>query len=335
MDIGEVARRAHVSSATVSRVLNHPEKVRPATLERVRRTIEALQYVPNTSARSLRKGRTQLFGIIVSDINNPFFPGLIDAFEARAQQSGIDVVFTHTGYEPERLQRCVQRLLDRNVDGVAVCTSECHADAFALLERSGTPFVLMNQAGRRTPYPNVYVDHDHGAREAIEHLYQLGHRRIGFIAGPAEFNSTRLRREAFYAAMHRHDLPLRDEWIAEGGLQMHGGHVAMEQILRSRRPPTALLCTNDLMAFGALQCAHQRGLRVPEELSIIGFDNLPICDMVTPPLTSVEIPRREIALDAFHILSQAREAEGRAEKTTVRTRLIRRSSTAEAPRVKK
>lgn len=331
MDIADVARRARVSTATVSRVLNHPAKVRPATLERVQRIIEALQYVPNTSARSLRKGRTQLFGIIVSDINNPFFPDLIDAFEGCAQQHGNDVVFTHTGYDPERLARCVQRLLERNVDGVAICTSESSPAAFEQLQRSGKPFVLMNQAGRRAPYPNVYVDHHHGAREAIDHLHSLGHRRIGFISGPAEFNSTRLRREAFHAAMQRRELEVRSEWIVEGDLHMTGGHAAMEQILRSRRAPSALLCTNDLMAFGALQCAHQHGIDVPRDLSIIGFDNLPICDMVTPPLTSVEIPRREIAMEAFRILNKAAEATTAPARSTVTARLVLRSSTAPAP----
>jgi DNA-binding LacI/PurR family transcriptional regulator len=330
VDIQHVARVARVSSATVSRVLNNSPKVKRSTFERVRKVIDELNYVPNTNARNLRVGRSQLFGLIVSEINNPFFPELIDDFEARARVSGIDVIFSHTNYQPDRLEHCLQRLIERNVDGIAVCTSETNSYAFDYAARRGCAFVLMDQEGIHTPFHNIYVDHDSGALEAVRHLYQLGHRRIGFIAGPSGYESTRARHRAYVAAMQACNLPVRDEWIVRGDLHTGGGHAAMEILLATRPRPTALLSTNDLMAFGALRAAHQRGITVPRELSIIGFDNIPVCEMVTPPLTSVDIPRREIASHAFRMLEKITTGEPKGKLPTPRvpTRLIVRNSTA-------
>lgn len=330
MDIQEVARRASVSTATVSRVLNDSPKVRPATYERVKRIIKELNYVPNTSARNLRMGRSRLLGLVVSDINNPFFPELIDDFEARARERGIDVIFSHTNYQPDRLEHCLQRMIERNVDGIAVFTSESNRPAFDFARRHKLPLVLMNQDGQRTAAHNIYVDHASGATDAVRHLHCLGHRRIAFIAGPSGFDSTRDRNRAFHAAMTECKLPVRDEWIVEGDLHVEGGHLAMQQLLATSPQPTALLSTNDVMAIGALQAAQKAGLSVPGDLSIIGFDNLPVCSMVTPPLTSVDIPRREIAAHAFNMLLKAFDQKKPSKLPTPRvaTNLVLRSSTA-------
>ncbi len=333
MDIQHVAKLANVSTATVSRVMNDSPKVKPETSRKVKAVIERLNYVPNTSARSLRIGRSQLMGLIVSDINNPFFPEFIDDFESRAMKCGIDVIFTHTNYQSDRLEHCLKRLIDRNVDGIAVYTSETNPAAFAHARRHKQAFVLMNQEGTKTPYNNIHVDHMSGALEAIRHFHKLGHRRVGFISGPDRFASTHERFEAFKAAMKTCKLRLKEAWIAEGDLHIDGGKRAMEKLLEGDPRPTAVLCTNDLMAFGALRTAHERGIRVPEEFSIIGYDNLPVCDLVTPPLSSVNIPRREIAAHAFRMLLSAREAkEGRKLPTpTIPTALVLRASTAPPP----
>jgi DNA-binding LacI/PurR family transcriptional regulator len=336
MDILEVARRANVSTATISRVLNGSEKVKPTTFQRVKQIIDELHYVPNTSARTLRVGKSQLLGLIVSDINNPFFPELIDDFEARAREKGIDVVFTHTNYQSDRLEHCLKRLIERNVDGIAVCTSETNHAAFEFAARHRRPFVLMNQEGIRTPYNNIYVDHMSGALEAIRHLYKLGHRHIGFIAGPSSFVSNRKRKEAFFSAMKLSRLRVNEQWVIEGDLHIEGGQAVMEQLLRKTPRPTALLCTNDLMAFGALRAAREHNIAIPEEFSIIGFDNLPVCDLVTPPLSSVDIPRRQIASHAFRMLLKATSSkqERKLRTPTVKTSLMLRASTAPPPPAK-
>jgi LacI family transcriptional regulator len=333
MDIQEVARRANVSTATISRVLNGSTKVKASTFERVKQIIDELHYVPNTSARTLRIGKSQLLGLIVSDINNPFFPELIDDFESRAREHGIDVVFSHTNYQPDRLEHCLKRLIERNVDGIAVCTSETNPAAFEFAARHRRPFVLMNQEGVRTPYHNINVDHMSGALEAIRHLHKLGHRRIGFISGPSSFNSTRRRQEAFLSAMKLCRLRVNEQWVIEGDLHIQGGQAAMAQLLHTTPRPTALFCTNDLMAFGALRAAHEYNVAVPEDFSIIGFDNLPVCDLVTPPLSSVDIPRREIAAHAFKMLLKAANSklDRKLPTPTVKTSLTLRASTAPPP----
>jgi len=334
MDIQQIARVANVSTATVSRVLNGSTKVKPSTVKHVEQIIDELHYVPNASARTLRVGRSQLLGLIVSDINNPFFPELIDDFEARARESDIDVVFSHTNYQSDRLEHCMKRLIERNVDGIAVCTSETNKSAFEFAARRRVPFVLINQDGPSTPYHNIKVDHMSGALEAIRHLYKLGHRHIGFICGPSTFNSTQRRYSAFQSAMKACGLKVRAPWVIEGDLHVEGGQKAMEQLLRMTPRPTALFCTNDLMACGALRAAHQHNVAVPEDFSIIGFDNLPVCELVTPPLSSVDIARRQIASHAFRMLLKAIESklEKKLPTPTIKTTLKLRGSTAPPPK---
>ena len=329
MDIQEVAQRAGVSAATVSRVLNNSPKVRPETTERVRKVIRELRYVPNNSARSLRMGRTQLLGLIVSDINNPFFPELIQAFEECARERSIDIIFANTGYDPDRLAHCIQRMIERSVDGIAVFTSESNRRMFEFARDRRIPIVLFNQDGPRTSFNNIFVDHASGAREAVEHLNALRHRRIGFISGPDNFDSTRARYKAFLHAMKALDLPVNLRFIVKGDLHVDSGRLAMQKMLSLSPRPSAILATNDLMALGAMQAAHDAGLQLPEELSIIGFDNLPVCNMVTPALTSVDIPRRDIATHAFMMLLKSLENPAGEKLPTPRilTRLHIRSST--------
>ena len=334
MDIGDVARKAKVSTATVSRVINGSSAVREATAAHVRSVVAALNYVPNNSARNLRAGCSNLFGLIVSDIKNPFFPDLIDGFEALAAEQGIDVIFTHTNYDSHRLAVCMRRLVERNVDGIAVMTSEVEEHALELATQSHVPLVLLNQAGLADRYRNVWVDYSRGFQEAVEHLKQLGHREFAFIAGPPGFSSSRRRRSAFRAALQRSGLKIRKECIVVGDLHVEGGYAAMEQILRLHPRPTALLAANDLMAVGALQAAQAAGVRVPHDLSIVGFDDLPIAKMMYPPLTTIHLSRHQIAARAFALLLEAvrsYKAPKPQQLTRVSPKLVVRGSTAAPP----
>jgi LacI family transcriptional regulator len=305
MDIKEVAKRAKVSTATVSRVINNLPSVRPSTHAHVMRVIEKLNYVPNTSARYLRAGHTKLFGLIVSDIKNPFFPDLIDHFEAMATKHGIDVIFTHTHYDAKRLKHCLWRLVDRNVDGIAVMTSEVESHALERVKRSKVPLVLLNQAALDEKFNNIRIDYSKGFKQALQHLIGLGHRRIAFLSGPPKFSSAKRRLAAFLAGMKYCGLKVRDEWMFVGDLHVEGGNIAMQELLHTSPRPTAVLCSNDLMAIGALQACQAARLRVPKDISIIGFDDLPICTMVTPPLTTITLSRQEIAAYAFSVLWKA------------------------------
>lgn len=328
MDILQVAKRANVSTATVSRVLNGFPGVREKTVARVRQAIAEMNYVPNPNARSLRVGRTRLFGLIVSDINNPFFPELIDAFEGLAAARGIEVLFTHTGYDPKRLHNCIRRMIERSVDAIAVMTSEVEEESLQQAVKTGVPVVLMNQRKLAGKYPNVPVEYATGFREALDHLLTLGHYNIGFIAGPQSLNSSVERKNAFKAACKGRGLTVREEWISVGDLRVEGGRTAMERLLSQKQRPTAVLASNDLMAVGAMQAAHAAHIEIPGELSIIGFDDLPIASMVHPPLTTIRHPRRQVAERAFQSLQNALEGTGTAEQEALHPRLVVRSSTA-------
>jgi LacI family transcriptional regulator len=331
MDIQQVAKRANVSTATVSRVLNGFPGVREKTVARVRRAIAEMNYVPNPSARSLRVGRSRMFGLIVSDVNNPFFPELIDAFEALASAQGIEVIFTHTNYDPQRLHSCVRRMVERSVDAIAVMTSEVEQEALQQATQAGVPVVLMNQHKLASQYPNIAVEYATGFREALEHLLALGHRDIGFIAGPQNLSSAVARKEAFKAVLRAHKLTVRSEWIAVGDMRVEGGRAATASLLALNERPTAIIASNDLMAVGALQAAHEARIRVPKELSVVGFDDLPIVEMVHPPLSTIRHPRRDVAARAFECLCKAVKGEEPTTGEPLHPHLVVRSSTAPAP----
>jgi len=328
MDIQQVAKRANVSTATVSRVLNGFPGVREKTVARVRRAIAEMNYVPNPNARSLRVGRSRMFGLIVSDVNNPFFPELIDAFEALASAQGIEVIFTHTNYDPQRLHSCVRRMVERSVDAIAVMTSEVEEEALAQATHAGVPLVLMNQRKLASQYPNIGVEYATGFNEALEHLLSLGHRDIGFIAGPQSLNSAVARKDAFKSALRARKLTVRSEWIAAGDMRVEGGRTAMASLLALDERPTAVLTTNDLMAVGALQAAHEARVRVPKDLSIVGFDDLPISEMVHPPLSTIRHPRREVAARAFDCLWKQVQGEPSVQQDPLHPHLVVRHSTA-------
>lgn len=332
MDIVAVARKAGVSTATVSRVLNSSTKVRESTACRVRAVIEELNYRPNSNARSLRSGRSNLFSIIVSDIRNPFFPDLIEHFEMLATQHGIDVTIANTGYNEQRLLTAVRRFLERGVDGLAIFTSEVSAATLDLLRSSDVPAVFLNQPSVAGDFRTVNVDYIQGFVEAIEHLRMLGHNRIGFVAGPPTLSSATRRRKAFLSAVKSCRLTLRDEWIFEGDHRLTGGRAAAERLFSMRTRPSALVCSNDMTAIGFLEAASRLGHRVPEEVSLIGFDDLFLCELVHPALTTLHLSRKEIATRAFYALQAGRSESMEHQPAVISTYLVPRASTAPVAR---
>jgi DNA-binding LacI/PurR family transcriptional regulator len=332
MDILSVARHAGVSTATVSRVLNSSDKVKEATAARVRASIHELQYVRNTSARSLRSGKTNVYGLIVSDIRNPFFPDLIEHFESLATDHGIDVTFANTGYSEERLLAGIIRLLERNVDGIAVLTSEVSQTAIDKLHESKIPVVFLNQPQVGAEFRNITIDYVQGFSDAVEHLRMLGHRKIGFVAGPPVLSSAVRRREAFLTALNARKLPMEREWLLEGDHKTTGGQFAAEHIFSMQNRPTAVVCSNDMTAIGMLQTAHRLGRNIPGDLSLVGFDDLFLSEIVHPPLTTLHLSRQEIATRAFYALHAGAASTGRARSTVIQPTLVVRASTASITR---
>lgn len=286
----------------MSRTLNQNGAVRPETAKRVWRAAQELNYFPNSHARALVSGRSRLLGLIVSDITNPFFPELVHQFEALTQQRQYDLILTSTDYETQRMTVCLRRMLERKVDGVALMTSEMDEGLIEELSRRGVPLVFMDvgQVGPRMSH--VAMDYANGIRQAVDHVVGLGHRRIAFISGPLDLHSARVRRDAFVEGLRQHGIAPDKKLIREGTHTADGGQHAMESLLRARHRPTAVVCSNDWTAIGALHAIDAAGLRVPEDVSLVGFDDTPIASYSRPPLTTVRMSAADIGATACRAL---------------------------------
>ena len=266
------------------------------------RAAAALNYYPNSHARTLVSGRSRLLGLIVSDITNPFFPELVHSFEALATQHQYDLIITSTGYQTARMTGCVRRMLERKVDGVAIMTSEMDLGLIKELARRGVPLVFMD-VGRVGPrMSHVLIDYAHGIRQAVDHVAALGHTRVGFITGPLDLHSARTRRQAFLDGLRARGLRPDPRLIREGTHTAEGGQHAMAALLRAGRPPTAVVCSNDWTAIGALHAIDAAGLRVPGDVSVVGFDDIPLASYTSPPLTSVRMSAGDVGSTAFDAL---------------------------------
>jgi DNA-binding LacI/PurR family transcriptional regulator len=328
MNIAEIARRANVSTATVSRTLNQSGPVKASTARKVWRAVAALNYYPNSHARALVSGRSRLIGLIVSDITNPFFPELIRSFEGMATQHAYDLIVTSTDYQTPRMTACLRRMLERKVDGVAMMTSEMDLGLLKELSRRGVPIVFMDvgQVGPRMSH--VALDYGNGVRQAVDHLVGFGHKHIAFISGPLDLHSARTRRQAFLEAMRDHGLRPAPTLLREGTHTAEGGSQAMSALLRLHKPPTAVVASNDWTAIGALHAIHAAGKRVPEDISLVGFDDIPLVSYTNPPLTTVRMSPAEVGATAFQALFGLIDGE-RLEGAVyqVATKLIVREST--------
>lgn len=307
MNLESVARRAKVSTATVSRTINGSDKVSPATAARVMKAIEALNFYPNTNARALGTGRSHMFGLIISDITNPFFPELVKAFEDIAVEHGQEVLVTNTNYDQVRMEKCVRRMLQRKVDGVAIMTSEMDESLIHSFSRRGIPMVFLDNGHPAKGVSTIQVDYEAGIDTAVQHLTDLGHNRIAFISGPITLASARTRADAFRSSMASHKVPINRSWVKEGDHRVEGGRDAMYRILASNDRPTAVIASNDLTAIGAIGAIHESGLLVPDNISVIGFDDIQLSAFTQPPLTTLRLPRDVVATMAFHALFQSYE----------------------------
>lgn len=335
MNIRQVAKLARVSTATVSRVINSSAPVREKTAERVRRAVEQLNFYPNTHARTLGSGRSRMYGLIISDITNPFFPELVKSFEDIAVQHGQEVIVANTDYQPKRMEMCVRRMLERKVDGVAIMTSEMEPGLVGILGQRGIPMVFLDTGTVGQKISNIEIDYAGGVTLAVDHLSELGHRRIAFISGPMELKSVRIRHDAFHRALEQRRVRDFPELVRHANHRIDGGHEAMAQLLQLDNPPTAVLASNDLTAIGAMGAIYEAGLRIPEDISVIGCDDIELSSFTRPPLTTIRTSRAEIGTRAFTALYAVNNDGAHGADYKIEARLILRQSTAPAPTGKK
>jgi LacI family transcriptional regulator len=322
----QVAERAGVSVATVSYVLNDARKVRPETERRVLSAAKELGYSPNTAARSLVSGHSSLLGLIVPDIGNPFFPEITTAFQDAARLFGLETIVMNTNYDLQRTHDTIERLVSLQVLGAAFLTSQVDPAVRQALSEKGICAVYLQHDVAGPHISNIAIDYHHGIESAVAHLYDLGHRRIGYIGGPVNGASARRRKLAFMDSLAaRSDA----EWRAvDSDFSVQGGYFSCSKLLNDF-PATAVMAANDLMAIGALHCAYDRKTPVPAELSIVGFDNISFSQFTQPALTTIGVPREDVGRLAFQALwALASDANRAGMEYDVKTRLVVRQTTA-------
>jgi DNA-binding LacI/PurR family transcriptional regulator len=333
-DIRTVAALAKVSIATVSRTINGSPAVSERLSKRVWLAIEQLNYFPNTHARSLVSGRSRLFGIIVENITNPFFPELIQSFEEIAVAHGYEILVSSSNSDVRVLTTCVRRMLERKVEGVAVLTFGEEESVLDQLVDHDVPMVLAEFRLDNPKASTILLDYTTGIQAAVNHLKELGHRQIAFLAGPHTLHSAITRENDYRTAMQAAGLPINKKWVVECDHTLKGGVAGFGHLRALAARPTAILCSNDMTAIGVLRAAYLEGLRVPDDLSVIGLDDIDFAEFTLPPLTTIRLSRTDLARAAFEALRQQAEDPANPKKQReflVSTSLVVRGSTAAPP----
>jgi DNA-binding LacI/PurR family transcriptional regulator len=326
----DVARVAGVSLATASRVASGLDAVRPETRARVEQAMRELLYVPPG-----RKPATGAIGLLVPELANPIFPALAQAMEARATEAGLATILCNTTSAAFREVDYVHMLLERRVDGMIFISCEMtnlagDHDHYARLVEEGARLVFVNGALDGLEVAGVSVDERHAGYIATQHVIALGHRRIGFVAGPALYLPTREKAAGRAEALR--EAGLEDGLVAHGDFSFEGGRRALRMLLADPEPPTAVICSSDVIAIGVVQEARAAGLRVPEDLSVVGFDGIDASKWVYPPLTTVEQPIDAIASTAVDLLrSVVEEPHTFRPRELLQPKLRVGHSTAAAP----
>jgi len=302
MRIKDVALEAGVSTATVSHVINKTKYVTDVTRQKVLRAIKKHNYYPNAHARTLASGRSSMIGLLVSDISNPFFPELVKSIEAAAFERGFSVLLFNTNYDARRAADYVRRLIELKVAGVVMMTSELEPHLIDELAREQVRVVFHNLGSVGEYMSNIVVDYAGGIEAAVHYLVSLGHRRIAHIAGPSHFRSAVTRREAFLESMARHLPGKPAPAIFEGDFRFEGGRGAALEILAAAELPTAVVIANDMMELGAMHEFRAKGLLVPRDISVVGFDDIAFAALAQPALTTICSPRAELGKKAVEAL---------------------------------
>jgi len=327
----DVAERAGVSTATASRVLTGSARVRAETRERVEQAIRDLLYVPPG-----RPPRTGAIGLLVPELANPIFPAFAQAMETQATRAGLATILCNIRGSTVAETEYVQMLLEHRVEGMIFISSEAadlRADHshYARMLAQGARIVFVNGVVDTLGVPHVGVDERAAGQIATQHLLDLGHTRIGFVAGPDRFLPTREKAAGRERALAAAGVA-PDGLVAHAEFGVEGGAAAMRKLLEQARPPTGVICSSDLMAIGALRETRRRGLRVPEDVSIVGFDGIEASAWTEPPLTTIEQPIAEIARTAVATLgSLATSPASAMPNVQFRPRLRVRGSTAPPP----
>lgn len=325
----DVAREADVSVSTVSRVFNNPEKVRPDTREDVRTAAEALGYQPSRVARRLRlkEGKANLIGLVIPDIQNPFFADVTRGVEDVARDNDYALILSNSDEDPDQQRLAVDTLKTESVDGVIVPPVSTEDPAVNDLLETDIAVVCVDRRLDSARVDTILSANQKGAYEAVTHLIELGHERIGFIGGVPRISTSNERREGYEAALRDHDLPVDPALIQEGDSRRERGTYLTNDLLDLDSPPTALFTGNNLTTLGALSAINVRGLSVPEDVALVGYDDIPWPMALNPPPTVMDQPGYEMGRRAARILLERLAHPDHAPTTvTLQPKLVVRQS---------
>ncbi len=327
--IKDIARAAGVSPATVSRALNDSPLLRQETKARIRRLAAELGYEKNELARGLVKGVSGAIGLIIPDITNPFFADIARGVEKVAQARGYGVLLCTTEGDPQLEKAHLQLLRRKRVDGLLLTSVTAEDPHLQELVRAGIPFVLVSRLVRTLDAPFVVGDDRHGARLAVEHLVSLGHDKIGFIGGPANVQSSQDRMETYKAVLSEHGLPLHPRWAVFASFTQEAGREWGRALLSRKDRPTAIFAANDLIALGVMEAAEELGVRIPEELSLVGYNNISYAALPRIQLTTVAQPASEMGEIAAEYIMDLIDGKARPKlRKVLRPSLVVRRTTA-------
>ncbi len=325
----EVAERAGVSPATVSRVLNKTQYISAETEQRVLEVVRQLNYYKNVHARRLATGQSDLFGLVISEIANPYFPEIIRGFQAAAWDRGLDVLLCNTEYDRSRTESVMRKLIESDVRGVAIMTSSVDKGMTAEVIASGIGAVFCNVGPADKLVSNISIDYERGISQAIEHVVELGHRRAAVIAGPQQNYTAVTIKNALVAGLRARNL--NPSPVLECDYRVDAGASSVRAMLSQKDIPTVVFCGSDLIAMGAMSALEEAGVRVPEDVSVVGIDDISFAYLARPPLTTIRVPRERLGMIAFEALDKMLKLKRRrGADYYLETELVVRKSTAAA-----
>lgn len=330
--IRDVARIANVSTATVSRVINSPEKVRPQTRELVHQAMGHCRYEYNALARGFVTKRSHTLGLIVPTISNPIFAESTRGVQDYAAPKGYQIILGNSYYQDREEGKLLKVLRERQVEGLLITTTSLRGKPIKELLESGFPFVLLYSTVRKGPISAVGVDNFRGGYEATRHLIDLGHRRIGMLAGSFDFSDRSFHRwHGYRRCLRKHGITYDSKLVIQSQYDLVGGRDGVKTLFGLKESPTAIFCSNDYLAIGAMEGARELGLRVPEDLSLVGFDDMEISSFVSPRLTTIKQPAYYMGrLGTEILLRQIETGTPRPVQEILETKIVVRESTSRA-----
>ncbi len=327
--MNDVAKRAGVSTATVSRVLSKSPYISKETIRHVLSAVEELHYHRNVHARRLAIGKSDLFGLLISEIANPYFSEIIRGFQSEAWDHGFDVLLLNTEYSEKRTESALRKLIENDVRGVAVMTSSLDDGAMEELTKQGIGVLMSSNVTPGRLISTLVIDYERGLSEAIEHVAALGHRHVAVIAGPATNRSACTIKQALVEGLRRRGL--NPAPVAHSAYNLDAAAEAVKVMLSSRKTPSVIFCGSDLIAMGVMLALEQAGYDVPNDISVVGIDDISFSSLARPPLTTIRVPREQLGLTAFKALHRMLKLKRhKGAKYTVETELVVRKSTAAA-----